>query len=136
MLSVLVGFGNSLALYSGILLLHELFDARRGLASGIGTSGSGIGTIFWGVAIPYLERQVGLQGLLQALGGFVLVGICSAAYLLNNPYSQSPRKSANEDKSHEKLIDWQGLASVRMRLTCAGVVATAFGLCKFLSVKP
>ena len=131
MFSVLFGLGTSLALYSGILLLHGLFDARRGIASGIGSTGAGIGTMLWGIAIPYLEHQLGLQGLLRALGGFVLVGICSAAYLLNNPYPQSFRKSANEDELHAKLKDWQGLASVGMRLTCAGVLATACGLCKF-----
>ena len=130
-MAVLFGLGNSLSLYSGILLLHEIFDKRRGLALGIGSTGAGIGTLLWGLAIPHLEQKLGLVGLLQALGGLVLASICSAALLLNKPCSHANRKPNPGETSSPAVMAWRAFDSAGMRLTCAGVVATSFGLCEF-----
>lgn len=136
------GLGSSLSLYSGILLLNSIFDKRRGLASGVGSLGAGIGTLIWGLLIPLVERQLGLQGMLQALGGLVLVALLSAAWLLTNPYSPHMDTDQQQARSDVQLREtltasWHDvIRSPRVRLACAGVFVSALGLCKFSPSPP
>jgi len=129
-----------MALYSGILLVNAIFDKRRGLASGVGSTGAGIGTLLWGLLIPPLERWLGLQGMLQALGGVVLVALLSAAWLLTNPYAphmDKGQQQARSDVQLREMTSWLDVTrSVRVRLACAGVVASALGLCEFSPSRP
>ena len=74
----MLGIGNSLSLYSGIVLLQKLFKRRCGLATGLGLSGGGVGTIIFGWGIPFATQRLGLQGTLRVFALLVACGNAAA----------------------------------------------------------
>jgi len=67
-----------LSLYSGIVLLQRVFKRRCGLATGIGLSGGGVGTIIFGWGIPLATQRLGLQGTLRVFALLVACGNAAA----------------------------------------------------------
>jgi len=56
--SLPVGFGHSLSIFSGVVLMNRWFSSHKALASGIGRTGAGAGTLCFGLFMP------GLMGLM------------------------------------------------------------------------
>ncbi|EGF84131.1 hypothetical protein BATDEDRAFT_84863 [Batrachochytrium dendrobatidis JAM81] len=66
----LFGVGTSLAHIPGISILPDWFVKRRGLATGIAVSGSGIGGLILGPVLRYLISHVGWRWTLRIIGIF------------------------------------------------------------------
>jgi MFS family permease len=82
--AVMLGFGNSLSLYAGIVLLQRVFERRRGLAAGLAMSGGGVGTAIFGCVIPLAVRGAGLQCTLRALAALVACGNAAAGLMFTD----------------------------------------------------
>lgn len=79
---LLVGLGIAFVYTPSIAAVQPWFTARRGLASGIASSGIGAGTLLLPVLVSLLLSQMVWRDALQMLAlGVVLVGM-SAAFLL------------------------------------------------------
>ena len=63
------------------LVISNWFTARRGLALGLASAGSGVATIFAPSAVTALIRSSGLKTAFFAEGGFILV-LCAVTFLL------------------------------------------------------
>ena len=89
--SLLLGFGHSLSLFSGAVLVNRWFSpgSKQALVSGLGNTGSGTGTLCFGVFVPLLIRsRDGSDGWRLALRVLALVTtvlLCGAGLLLRQP---------------------------------------------------
>ena len=81
---LLVGFGHSLSLFSGVVLMNRWFSTHKALASGIGNVGSGAGTLCFGLFMPGLLEAAGWRAATRflALGTLTL---CAVAGVLRSP---------------------------------------------------
>jgi len=79
---LLVGLGIALVYTPSIACVQPWFHKRRGLASGIASSGIGAGTLILPVVVSYLLAEVNWRDALQMMSaGVLLIGL-SAGFLL------------------------------------------------------
>lgn len=79
---LLVGLGIAMVYTPSIAAVQPWFDKRRGLASGIASSGVGAGTLIVPIIVSYLLMAVPWRQALQHMAVGVLVVGLSATYLL------------------------------------------------------
>jgi len=105
------GVGSSFAFVSSIVVLGQYFDRKLALANGIGTSGSGVGSLVAGPVINHLLQTVGWKNSMRILSAFALL-LWIAALLFK------PRESDQdimERRKNSKLFDmsiWKSKAYV------------------------
>lgn len=116
---LLWGIGSSFSFVPSIVMLGEYFDKRLALANGLGTSGSGVGSLVASPAINYLLRVVGWSNCLRILSGF-------AAFLVVACFLYKPFKPRKRDRGVKtqcgQLCDvsiWKNRAYVAWVLTVA-----------------
>lgn len=92
--SLLVGLGHSLSLFSGAVAVNRWFYKRRSLVSGLGNTGSGTGTLLFGLFVPAIiadgggRADTGGDGWragLRALAAITFALLCGVAPLLRHP---------------------------------------------------
>ncbi|RKP09410.1 major facilitator superfamily domain-containing protein [Thamnocephalis sphaerospora] len=106
----LIGIGSSLIFFPSVFLPTQWFMKRRGLATGIAVSGSGIGGLAYGPVTRELIDAVGFRWCLRyvAIGSFVILVVavllareCEATKKPLDAMSMHSQKDAKK----EKLID-------------------------------
>ena len=79
---LLVGLGIALVYTPSIACVQPWFNKRRGLASGIASSGVGAGTLILPVVVSYLLTEINWREALQTMSaGVLLIGL-TAGFLL------------------------------------------------------
>lgn len=92
---LLVGLGIALVYTPSIASVQPWFTQRRGLASGIASSGVGAGTLVLPVVVSYLMTQMSWRDTLQTLSlGVVCVGLLAAYLLKRAPQTGQGQKGA------------------------------------------
>ena len=86
---LILGVGHSLSLFSGILIVNQLFVKRRSLAAALGSLGGGVGTLFWSVLVPYLLQHCGLVWTLRLLAAIVSFCLLCSGFILTDPDCQT-----------------------------------------------
>ena len=91
---VMLGVGQSLGLYSGVIACNKWFPENTALASGFANSGAGVGPF----AIPFLwaalKRETnGWRGALAALGAMVFAVLFAGALGLAPPPPSSEKRA-------------------------------------------
>ena len=85
---LLVGLGIALVYTPSIAAVQPWFQKRRGLASGIASSGVGAGTLVLPLVVSYLMTQMTWREALQALSlGVVVLGLMAAFLLERAPHA-------------------------------------------------
>jgi len=79
---LLVGLGIAFVYTPAIASVQPWFNKRRGLASGIASSGVGAGTLILPVVVSYLLTEVNWRDALQMMSAGVLLFGLSAGFLL------------------------------------------------------
>ena len=79
---LLVGLGIALVYTPSIACVQPWFNKRRGLASGIASSGVGAGTLILPVVVSYLLTEINWREALQMMSAGVLLFGLSAGFLL------------------------------------------------------
>ena len=113
------GIGSSFSFVPSIVMLGEYFDKRLALANGLGTSGSGVGSLVASPAINYLLRVVGWSNCLRILSG--VAAFLVVACFLYKPLKKR-RRDRNVTKQCSKLCDvsiWKNRAYLAWVLTVA-----------------
>ena len=88
---LLVGLGIAFVYTPSIASVQPWFNKRRGLASGIASSGVGAGTLILPVVVSYLLTEINWQEALQMMSlGVLLIGL-TAGFLLK----RAPNLSGN-----------------------------------------
>ena len=89
------GVGNGLMYVTSMVTVQHYFDKRRAMATGIAVSGSGVGTLTFGLLTSYLLDEVGWQWTLRIQAAIILGGVlCGALY--------RPLPQAELCEAHEK----------------------------------
>ncbi|ELT98491.1 hypothetical protein CAPTEDRAFT_205609 [Capitella teleta] len=78
---VMTGLGNGLMFLTSMVAVQHYFDRRRSLATGIAVSGSGVGTLTFGLLSRALLDGVGFQMTMIIQGSIMLLGVISGALL-------------------------------------------------------
>ena len=96
---VMLGVGQSLGLYSGVIACNKWFPENTALASGFANSGAGVGPF----AIPFLwaalKRETnGWRGALAALGAMVFAVLLAGALGLAPPPPSSEKRAPVEGR--------------------------------------
>ena len=116
---LLWGVGSSLSFVPSIIMLGEYFDKRLALVNGVGTSGSGVGSLLASPAVNYLLGRVGWSNTLRILSG--VSSIIFVACVLYRPLNKSKHRE-NVSKRCSQLCDvsiWRSKAYVAWVLTVA-----------------
>lgn len=66
------GFGRSLVLTPSVIVVGLYFNKKRSLATGIATSGAGVGGMFMPPLLDVLYREFGFAGAMLITGGILL----------------------------------------------------------------
>jgi hypothetical protein len=119
--AVMLGIGNSLSLYSGIVLLQRVFKRRCGLATGLGLSGGGVGTIIFGWGIPFATQRLGLQGTLRVFALLVTCGNAAAGCMftasglppLGGDAEADPEPSVQNQEAEPQNVDVEQGVAIR-----------------------
>lgn len=91
--SLLLGIGRGLCYAPGLIIVAMYFEKRRGLATGIGSSGVGAGTFLLVPFSQYLFENFGFRGAFLIFGGIALNIVLVA--MLYRPLSTHYRISGN-----------------------------------------
>ena len=113
------GVGSSFSFVSSIVILGQYFHRRLGLANGIATSGSGVGSLVAGPVINYLLDTVGWENSMRILSGFASALAVVPIFFRPVP-STGPQRVGTKEK--RKLFDtsiWRNSAYVCWVITVA-----------------
>lgn len=78
--SVKTGFGRGLVYAPGVVVVGMYFNRHRGLSTGLGTAGVGLGTFLFPPMVEMLFEQFGFSGAFLMLSGIAL-HLCIVAAL-------------------------------------------------------
>ncbi|KAI8853695.1 major facilitator superfamily domain-containing protein [Chytridium lagenaria] len=87
---LLTGIGSSLCYFPAVSAPSQWFLKKRGLATGIAVSGSGIGGLLLAVVTQRLLDGVGFAWTLRITGIFALVSVVSVSFFMKNRIPPSP----------------------------------------------
>ena len=113
------GAGSSFCFIPSIIMLGEYFEKRLALASGIGTSGSGVGGLVASPAINYMLMTVGWKNSMRFLSGAAAL-LWVASFLYRPVPSNHDRQRPEPER--KKLFDtslWKNKAFVMWVATVA-----------------
>ena len=91
---LLWGVGSSFSFVPSIVMLGDYFDKRLALANGLGTSGSGVGSLVASPVINFLLRVVGWKNSLRILSG--VAAFLSVACFLYRPFKMTRQCDRND----------------------------------------
>lgn len=81
---VSIGVGAGLIYLPCITCCSEYFTRRRGVALGIATLGSSVGSIIYPIIFNRLQPKIGYQWTMRTIG-FMIVGLCVIALMVIRP---------------------------------------------------
>lgn len=81
---VCVGIGAGLIYLPCITCCSEYYSRRRGVALGVATLGSSLGSIIYPVIFNQLQPRIGYQWTMRIIG-FIILGLCVIALMLMRP---------------------------------------------------
>ncbi|KAF9085515.1 hypothetical protein BGX27_003436, partial [Mortierella sp. AM989] len=122
--------GASMANPCSLAAPPQWFTARRGLASGISTSGSGIGGLIFSILVEKLNDMIGYRWCLRVLG---IIAWCSmmTTGLLIRQFSTTGEKPAKVS-----MKDMETIRRPSFLILLAGVLMTSFGYFAPLNLLP
>ncbi len=131
-LYLLTGIGSGLAnIATMVLIAHWFQREKRGRAAGFMVLGNGIGIIFSGLLIPYLNRFYGLDGWRiswACLGGITLVVVLIVGLVVRNEPNELGLKPIGDDISHAlNASGFQAGPRTRRAIMTLGFLYLAFG---------
>jgi MFS family permease len=108
---LVMGFGHSLSLFSGVVILNKIFTKRRSLAAGIGCTGGGLGTIIFSALLPHLLERFGVFWTLRILASVILVGCSISGLIMTKPFASTyrfdPPPAEGHARERERVCDGQ-----------------------------
>ncbi|KAF9961551.1 hypothetical protein BGZ72_003157 [Mortierella alpina] len=127
---ILYGLGAAMANPCILAAPSQWFVARRGMASGIGISGSGVGGLVFSVLIEKLNASIGHRWCLRVLA---IVVWCSMAVsgLLIRQFSATGAQAVNVS-----MKDVETMRRPAFLIMLAGVLLTSFGYFSPLNLLP
>ncbi|KAG9321767.1 hypothetical protein KVV02_005686 [Mortierella alpina] len=127
---ILYGLGAAMANPCILAAPSQWFVARRGMASGIGISGSGVGGLVFSVLIEKLNASIGHRWCLRVLA---IVVWCSMAVsgLLIRQFSATGAQAVNVS-----MKDVETMKRPAFMIMLAGVLLTSFGYFSPLNLLP
>jgi len=96
---VVGGYGLGTMYLPSIVIVNQYFDSRRGLATGIADSGSGIGGMILPPLVTWMMKMYGWQGATVLFGVLCLSGIMFAS--LMTPLRNASATAKDEEKDTE-----------------------------------
>ncbi|XP_068597109.1 monocarboxylate transporter 9-like isoform X1 [Brachionichthys hirsutus] len=104
---IVVGLGCGLVYAATLTITCQYFDKRRGLALGIVTTGTSVGTFIYATAQNELIVLYGLDGCLLIIGAVALNIMACASFMrpLNMPGYYLKQKAALERSTEEQLFE-------------------------------
>jgi len=96
---VIGGYGLGTMYLPSMVVISDYFDKKRGLATGIADSGSGVGILVFAPLTAILVQNYGWEGTHLAFGGFCLVSILFAAIM--GPLDFKHKKIEKDEKTGE-----------------------------------
>lgn len=100
---LLWGVGSSFSFVPSIVILGDYFDKRLALANGVGTSGSGVGSLIASPTINYSLRTIGWKNSLRILSG--VAAFLAVACFLYRPLRNAKRGSNHVTRRCSRLCD-------------------------------
>eukprot|EP00656_Telonema_subtile_P004843 TRINITY_DN12213_c0_g1_i4.p1 TRINITY_DN12213_c0_g1~~TRINITY_DN12213_c0_g1_i4.p1 ORF type:complete len:353 (-),score=41.17 TRINITY_DN12213_c0_g1_i4:14-1072(-) len=98
---LLMGFGHALAFPPGPVIISKWFPHRSGLATGIGTAGAGVGTMYLGYLARALMDMMGWRMAFLLLGVVDFAGIFLPGMLLVSPEHHTTTTTATTEHTEE-----------------------------------
>jgi MFS family permease len=90
---VLFGISCGLSYFPALTIISHWFDKRKGFATGIAVSGSGVGGLIVAPLTRFLIEKVGVRNALRILGGYSGIAVFAASFLLKTTRPNSKRGS-------------------------------------------
>ena len=98
---VIAGIGMSLPYFNRVVMIPKYFENKRGLASGIAESGSGIGAIIFPPLVSQLISVYHWKGGLLIVGGIVAnIIVCGVIFRPNSPETKFMETSKPKNLNH------------------------------------
>ncbi|GFN94312.1 monocarboxylate transporter [Plakobranchus ocellatus] len=98
--SILQGIGRGLVMAPGVFIINMYFDKYRGIALGVATSGTGIGTFALAPVFEKLFNILGYRNTMLVIAGISSLSLISAAMF--RPYSVHKRMIREKLKKRRK----------------------------------
>lgn len=96
---VLMGSCTSFIFSPSVAAIGHWFKARRGLATGVGTTGGALGGIFWPLVMQYLIPQIGWGWTMRTLGFIYTLLLAIGCCLVKTRLPPDSNASAKPDMS-------------------------------------
>ncbi|KAK5828638.1 major facilitator superfamily domain-containing protein [Linnemannia elongata] len=127
---ILYGLGAAMANPCILAAPSQWFVVRRGMASGIGISGSGVGGLVFSVLIEKLNASIGHRWCLRVLGIIVWCSMVTSAILIRQ-FSPNGAQAVNVS-----MKDAETMRKPAFLLLLSGVLLTSFGYFSPLNLLP
>ncbi|XP_059138620.1 monocarboxylate transporter 12-like [Physella acuta] len=99
--ALLGGVGRGLVYAPGLIIVGMYFDKRVGLASGLGTSGVGIGTFLLVPLVQVMAQGYGFIGTFLLIGGFsantLVAGMLFRPLSLHHKFTRAHKRKSQDD---------------------------------------
>lgn len=133
---VLQGIGASLCFFPAVSIPSQWFNKKRGLATGFGVSGAGLGGLVWSVGIRALINVVGRKQSMLIASFINLVLLMLATALMRTRFPSQKQRRRNElDPDAEKFparppnsdFKWAIFRDMRFTFLFLSCVINTFG---------
>lgn len=105
---LILGLGIGAGYGTATALTVKWFPDKKGLAGGLTAAGFGAGSIILSPIATSMIGSVGISSTFRILGIVLLVVICSASFLMENPPAKSIKEDTNTvtetDKSYKEML--------------------------------
>ncbi|KAF9926388.1 hypothetical protein FBU30_004020 [Linnemannia zychae] len=127
---ILYGLGAAMANPCVLAAPSQWFVQRRGMASGIGISGSGIGGLVFSVIIKKMNSTIGFRWCLRVLGIIIFCSMVVSGMLIRQ-FSANGARAVNVS-----MKDVETMRKPAFLILIAGVLTTSFGYFSPLNLLP
>ncbi|KAF9360673.1 hypothetical protein BGX26_008176 [Mortierella sp. AD094] len=127
---ILYGIGASMANPCILSAPSQWFVARRGMASGIGISGSGVGGLVFSILVEKLNANIGHRWCLRVLGIIAWCSMVTSGILIRQ-FSTTGGKAVNVS-----MKDVETIKQPAFLIMLTGVLLTSFGYFAPLNLLP
>lgn len=103
---LILGLGIGAGYGTATALTVKWFPDKKGLAGGLTAAGFGSGAILLAPIATSMIESVGVNNTFKILGGILLVVICSASFMMENPPVQEKVVGAGseKDKNYKEML--------------------------------
>ena len=115
----IAGVGNGLMYVTSMVAVQHYFDTRRAMATGLAVSGSGVGTLVFGVLVQVLIDNFGWRWAMVIEGCIMLLGIiCGALFrplpMIDGHDDLNDEKTTlrRDDKTYQNEVDQGGQKTI------------------------